>query len=76
MEGVDQVVEGGLEDGEEAEAHADKPDEGRDPEYFSRGCPSCIFVSVGMMAGQECWGLDSTSTAHLCALRTEIESIK
>jgi hypothetical protein len=37
---VDQIVERCLEDGEEAEAHADQPDHGRDPWDVFGGCPA------------------------------------
>jgi len=40
LERVDQVVERGLEDGEEAEAHAYQPDHGRDPGDAFGGRPA------------------------------------
>ncbi len=40
LEGGDEVVEGGLEDGEEAEAHEVEADEGREPEDMAGGAPA------------------------------------
>lgn len=40
LEGVDEVVERGLEDGEEAEAHAGEADAGRKPEDVRGRCPA------------------------------------
>lgn len=40
LEGVDEVVQGRLKDGEEAEAHEHEPDAGREPEYLRVGRPS------------------------------------
>jgi len=39
LKSIDEVVEGCLENGEEAKTHADKTDAGCDPEYGAGGRP-------------------------------------